>query len=236
MEFAGIRRIQAVHRAPRRFFPTGAWNRRLIQAGGFMVEIIFFIYLVMGKGGLDQAHYYAWHTYDQGPKFLIDRPCEETIQDAAFQLHLQTQLKPGQKGKLLCRSASELGPLEELASSDGVEILPKKPGRGKESGIHKFEGKLVHRPYESGRKSMASYMGQEFFLQLPDGKEVALYTTDRVTREYLMKLKDRKVRVQAKLVDRTPRIDPDQPASFPVGPDGGPVKRIGYEVISIKHR
>ena len=198
-----------------------------------MVEIIFLVYLVFSNGNLDQAHYYAWHTYDAGPKFLVNRPCEETIQDPAFQSHLRKSLKPGQQGKIMCRSASEVDSLQELAESPALELLPLKEDTRAEQEIVMLEGKLVHRPYDSSRKSQQSYMGQEFFLVKDNGNEVALYPTAKVSRDMLLKQKNKTIRIQARFVDRTPGED-SPISSFPMGPDGGPLKRTGYEVLKLQ--
>ncbi|MCB1166491.1 MAG: hypothetical protein KDK33_10075 [Leptospiraceae bacterium] len=193
------------------------------------MEIIYFVFLVFNRGALEQAHIQAWHTYSAGPKYLIDRPCEETIKDPSFQKHLKAKLSGDQKGRLLCKSASEMESFRALITDPGVDISSEasiQPGT-----IVPLEGKLIHKPFNSKKMGRDSYLGQEFFLINSDGTKLALYPTESVSREQLLAKKGQIVKVEGKFVDRTP--DPDaQPAmQYPMGPDGGPLKRQGYEVL-----
>lgn len=199
------------------------------------MEIIYLVFLVFSGNNLDQVHLEAWHNYSRGPKFLINRPCEDTIKDPAFQAHLKKTLKPGQKGKLLCRTYSEVDSITSLSNAPGVDLLPasrQKP-EASDSDASILEGKLVHRPYEEGRKSVEAYLGQEFFLQQEDGEEVAIYPGKEFSRNALIKLKNQKIRIRTRFVDRTPKVDPAQPMSYPMESDGSPMRRTGYELIEL---
>ena len=199
------------------------------------MEIIYFVFLIFRSGTLEQAHIEAWHTYDRGPKFLINRPCEEVIRDPAFQKHLQAKLNKEQTGRLMCRTASDMESFSQLVTGEGVEIkaqnTPAKVSPGQEVEL---QGKLLHEPYEKGRRSVKAYMGQEFFLVQPNGNRVALYPTEEVDQDTLLSKKNQTIRMVGRFVDRTPNPDSDMPMQYPIGPDGGPMKRQGYEVLKLK--
>lgn len=199
------------------------------------MEIIYFVFLIFNGGTLDQAHIEAWHNYSQGPKFLINRPCEEVIKDPAFQKHLQAKLQKEQKGRLMCKTASEMESFRQLVSDDGVEIAATgKPAKESANKEVQLQGKLLHEPYEKGRRSVQAYMGQEFFLLQSNGEKVALYPTEEVDYDTLLAKKNQTIRIVGRFVDRTPGQDVDTPMQYPMGPDGGPMKRQGYEVMKLK--
>lgn len=196
------------------------------------MEIIYLVFLVFSGGSLDAIHMESWHNYANGPKYLLNRPCEEAIEDPSFQKHLRQRLSTGQKGRLVCKTMSEMQTMKQLVGYSGVEILPAKADSKKNAALV-LEGSLIHKPYEKGRRSVESYLGQEFFLKKPDGTTVALYPGESVSREQLLSKKGQKLRLKAKFVDRTPKPEPGVPMSYPMGPDGGPLPRVGYEVLEL---
>lgn len=198
------------------------------------MEIIYLVFLVFSRSNLEEAHIHAWHNYNQGPKHLLDRPCERAVQSKEFQKHLQAKLDPDREGRVFCRTASQMESFYDLVKSPGVEITANEhPGTDQSQKTVRIQGRLLHTPYDSSRRSVEAYMGQEFFLVQNDGTRVALYPTEEVSRETLLKKKDQTISVLGRFVDRTPDPDAGMPISYPMDPEGGPLKRTGYEVLKL---
>ncbi|MEQ9363427.1 MAG: hypothetical protein RIF32_04250 [Leptospirales bacterium] len=200
------------------------------------MEIIYFIMVVFTESTLTAVQINAWHVY--ADEVGYDVPCERAIEDPKFQELMGRKLRPGQKATLRCKSDPEMRPLQFLLAPGAVRIKPTAAPEGQtksEDGAPRvLSGKLTHMPYESGRKSKAAYMGQEFFLETRELGRVALYATESVSKAELLKRVGKKISVEARFVDRTPTPDQTNMIQYPIGEDGGPMKRAGYEVLKFK--
>ena len=187
----------------------------------------------------------AWHTYAEELRVASDLSCEAAIKDRAFQARMAGRLRTGQQGTLQCKDGPELESMAVLFQDPPILLEPsaKNPTseeaqntetKKNESQSEELSGKLLHVPYNPGKRSVAAYMGQEFFLVTKTKGRVALYPTDAVSRDALLKRVGKTVTVRAVFVDRTPTVNADEPVQYPTDADGGPLKRKGYEVQSLK--
>ena len=209
------------------------------------MEIIYFIMIIFTESTLSSVQINAWHIYADEVGYNV--PCERAIEDEKFQKLMGSKLRPGQKATLQCKSDPEMRPLQFLLAPGAVQI---KPGAAQstnemqdgdaaenpqdDSAPQTLSGKLIHVPYKRGVKSVATYLGHEFFLETEELGRVALYTSDAVSKEELMRHVGKIIKLRARYVDRTPTPDPANPISYPIGEFGGPLKRAGYEVLVIK--
>ncbi|MCR9141038.1 MAG: hypothetical protein NXI24_02115 [bacterium] len=212
------------------------------------MEIIYFIMVIFSESTLASVEIKAWHIY--ADQVGYDVPCERAIEDPKFQQLMGRKLQPGQKATLQCKSDPEMRALQFLLNPGAVRISPTATvddsgQRPNDSGDtmdaakaapRELTGKLIHVPYESGRKSTAAYLGQEFFLLTKDLGRVALYPSDAVSKERLLKFVGMTITLGTRFVDRTPNLQSPNGhmQSYPIGEDGGPMKRQGYEVLQIK--
>lgn len=205
------------------------------------MEIIYFIMVVFTESTLSSVQINAWHIY--ADEVGHDVPCERAIEDEKFQKLMSGKLRPGQKATLQCKSDPEMRPLQFLLAPGAVRIKATaaqntdemQNGDSENAGAPRsLSGKLVHIPYKRGVKSVAGYLGQEFFLETEELGRVALYTSDSISKEELMRHVGKNLKLRVRYVDRTPTPDPENPISYPMGELGGPLKRAGYEVLAIK--
>ena len=105
------------------------------------------------------------------------------------------------------------------------EPTPAEPAAGESK-----EGMLVFEALEPV-KSVRSYTGAELFLEA-NGERAVLRPTEAVTRQQLVDLAGKKVRVR---VQWTEGHDPDPMASAPMGPDGKAMKQgAGWLVLAVE--
>ncbi len=195
------------------------------------MEIIYLVLMIFSEGNLQSISIDAWHTYKGAPAAVADRSCDEAIRNSGFQAHVAAKLPEGAEARLACRTFSELSDLAAtVETAQSLQVFSKNDFADRPETL---SGKLIHKPYDPHRKSGEAYLGQEFFLEIEGRGRVALYPTESVDKQALLKLKNKKVKVRGKFVDRTPKVDPNMPVQYPIGEDGGPLKRVGYEVLEI---
>ena len=198
------------------------------------MEFIYVIMIFFAGGDLHSIQIHPWHIYADETGVAEDLSCEAGITDAKFQAHMAANLKTGQKVSLQCKAHSEMRGLNVLLRQAPVTIeaseASNKNKAPRDGEVYELSGKLVHVPYESGRKSTAAYLGQEFFLETEQGR-VALYAGDAISRKALLKKVGQKVRLRGQFSDRTPKGEELQQMSYPTDMDGGPMKRVGYVVL-----
>lgn len=199
------------------------------------MEIIYFILVVFSSPNVPQIHsveIHPWHIY--ADKVGQDVPCERAVQNSAFQERIGRRLSAGQRATLQCKPASEMKEMAFLLRPGATVVKPVAPGDDSEPNLMKrLRGKLVHRPYQRGRRSVAAYLGVEFFLRDAAGKEYALYPSVSVRRDLLLSLAGQQIELDAEFVDKTPSGNAKMQSNYPLGPDGGPLKRQGYSVLKI---
>lgn len=217
------------------------------------MEIIFFILVVFTSSNAPQIHsveIHPWHIYADRAGQNV--PCERAIQDPAFQKYIGRQLAAGQRATLQCRPNSEMKPMAFLLRPDATVVKPVAPAADSDARIRKplsnetrqssesepgsvktLRGNLLHRPFERGRRSVAAYLGVEFFLRDAAGKEHPLYPSVSARRDLLLSLAGQTVELDAEFVDRTPAPGTESSTNYPLGPDGGPLKRQGYSVLKV---
>lgn len=216
------------------------------------METIFFILVVFTSPNTPQIHsveIHPWHIYADRAGQNV--PCKRAIQDPAFQKYIGRQLAAGQRATIQCRVNSEMKPLQFLLRPGATVVQPVAPAADSEvlkplpnemrqsesepSLMKTLRGQLVHRPYRRGRRSVAAYLGVEFFLRDAAGKEHPLYPSVSARRDLLLSLAGQTVELDAEFVDRTPAPGIESSTNYPLGPDGGPLKRQGYSVLKV-HR
>lgn len=195
------------------------------------MEIIYLVLMIFAEGNMQSISIDAWHTYKGAPAALTNRSCDDAIRDQRFQAHVASKLPDGSEGRLACKTAREMNDLTALVgAAESMPVVTKNDPRLRPEIL---SGKLVHKPYDPHRKSAAAYLAQEFFLEVAGKGRLALYPTDDVDRDVLLKLQGKNIKIRGQFVDRTPHYDPETPAQYPIDEDGGPLKRLGYEVLEI---
>lgn len=202
------------------------------------MEIIYFIMVIFTESSLTSVQINAWHVY--ADEVGVSTSCESAIEDPEFQTLMGRKLQPGQKATIQCKSDPEMRGLQFLLNPGAVRIKAIAASEDSSNSMNQenkapkvLTGKLMHVPYKHGRKSKAAYMGQEFFLVTKDLGRIALYPTDSISKEQLMQHAGKTVKVHAQFVDRTPTPDQSNMIQYPIGEDGGPIKRTGYEVLKL---
>jgi hypothetical protein len=203
------------------------------------MEIIYLVFVVFMEGNLVSLQMHAWHEYAPAEDVAEHMSCAAAIQQPEFQERLARTLRAGQTGQLSCKGGSQLGPLASLvedARSVTIQPVasPEQTQVDEQQSVAsvKLTGHLIHQPYDASGRSVAAYLGQEFFLETKDRGRVALYPTDAITKKDLMKWRGKSVTVRAIYVDHTPKAS-DDPMSYPADQNGAPLKRAGYEVRKI---
>jgi hypothetical protein len=196
------------------------------------MEIIYLIFLVFADKELESVHIHAWHSYQGAPEMVLEQSCESAIEDPAFQEAISRKIAPEKEGRLYCKTASDLPALRQLVNMKGVTVNPGYRESAEDAQEAIVIGKLVHRPYERGRRTLEAYMAQEFFLVNSDG-DFAMYPSESVSKEDLLRLNGKDVELRVIFEDRTPEIDPGIPQAYPMEADGSPVPRTGYRVLEV---
>ncbi len=127
-------------------------------------------------------------------------------------------------------AAAEAAPAAESAAALQAAPVPvadaPPAGEPAPGSTVSQSGTLRHDPIPQA-KSIEAYMGREF-LVVSDGGELLVEPKDAAMREQLVALAGKRVHVEC-VVRRPP--PPDPMSSYPMGADGGPMRRPDFCVI-----
>lgn len=158
------------------------------------------------------VHLEAYHQYAERNELEV--PCEEYIkQDGPAAIREDFGL-PAEGLSLQCVSAEE-----------GMRIAKSIPAPKPQT--RSMKGRLIYEPLDSGRKSVAAYLGHEFFLQT-DGQKVPL-RPGTVTEAQLKALKGKMVEISGEYVEEA--ANPE--AQTPMQSDGTLMRRKYWKVNRI---
>jgi len=114
---------------------------------------------------------------------------------------------------------------EEAAAAPDSAVAPA-------AATVKLVGTVTYKPVRRGVKSVAAYTGDELFLATDDGRKVVLQPSEAHSKESLGALDGARVEIEA---EETEGTLPDPHESYPMGPDGQPIRRdAGFIVRSVR--
>ncbi|MCB9566099.1 MAG: hypothetical protein H6710_02590 [Myxococcales bacterium] len=140
-----------------------------------------------------------------------------------------------------CGGPPPPAPAEPASPQPGAEASPAptptpatpsaEPSPDAAKGVE-LRGTIVHRPVDSTRMSVESYLGDELFLTTEDGRELVLQPTEAHLSEAIAALAGKLVVIQA---EETEGTLPDPREAYPTGPNGEPLRRgAGFRVLEIR--
>lgn len=161
-------------------------------------------------------HLEPYHEYAK--RESLDIPCEEYINQPAVRTEIQKKFDLPAAVTLQCVSAEEGHRISQA-------VQAKRPATSRT-----MKGKLIHEPVDSGKKSVAAYLGHEFFLDVK-GEKIAL-RPGTVTAAQLKAMKGRTVEITAEYVEEAA----NPMAQTPLEADGSLMTRKYWKVHRISAR
>jgi hypothetical protein len=157
------------------------------------------------------VHMEAYHLFAERSQLNV--PCEEFIRsEADLSVFRKSHGLPAAGLQAQCVSAEE-------GTKIAQSLTAKRPTNNRT-----MKGRLIYEPLDSGRKSVAAYLGHEFFLDVK-GEKIAL-RPGTVTAAQLKAMKGKIVEITAEYVEEAA----NPMAQTPLESDGSLMKRKYWKV------
>ena len=155
-------------------------------------------------------HLEPYHDYAQRESLNV--PCEEYIGQPAVRTQIQKKFDLNAAVTLQCVSAEEGHRISQA-------VLVRRP-----TPLRIMRGRLLYEPLDTGRKSVAAYLGHEFFLQ--EDQEKTPLRPGTVTAAQLKAMKGKLVQISGEYVEE----EANPMAQTPMESDGNLMRRKYWKV------